>query len=57
MFKITDFVLNPDNDFPPAVQEEILEHLAYRHDQVFGNGDMANTVYLAAAYLNPSKIY
>jgi hypothetical protein len=28
-----------------------------RHNQLFGSGDLANNVYLAAAYLNVSKCY
>lgn len=49
-------ITSPDSEFPPEVQEQIIGILNARHRQVFVDGNLSSSasVYLSAAYLDPS---
>ncbi len=56
--KMLEVLLDPKNEFPEDVQEEIFGIMEHRHDQLFSpDGNLASTAYLAAAYLNPSMSF
>ncbi len=49
-------ITSPMARFPLDVQDDILDALHHRHNQVFTEGgNLYSPVYLAAAYLNPGK--
>ena len=57
MLEIEEVVRNPDNDFPPETQEEVLGLLNRRYAQLFdpaSPGNVASKAFIAAAFLNPS---
>ncbi|KAE9388915.1 hypothetical protein BT96DRAFT_787801, partial [Gymnopus androsaceus JB14] len=57
MLEIEEVVRNPDNDFPPETQEEVLGLLNRRYAQLFdpaSPGNIASKAFIAAAFLNPS---
>lgn len=52
----TQEVLDDDShEFPKDVRDKIMAILNSRHRQIFGGGNLSNTVYLAATYLDPSR--
>jgi hypothetical protein len=55
MHATKDVVSNKKAQFPLRVQHEIIGILNARYRQIFVDGNLANTVYLAAVYLNPGK--
>ncbi|KAF8061423.1 ribonuclease H-like domain-containing protein [Lyophyllum atratum] len=50
-----DVLRDADQEIPLDVQNEIIGILNYRHNQVFGDGNLSDsaTVYLAGTYLHP----
>jgi hypothetical protein len=57
MHATREVVSNPKADFPLSVQHEIIGILNSRYRQIFVDGNLANTLYLAAVYLNPSDCH
>lgn len=52
-----DALVNKKNRFLPDTVDAVQQVLYTRHNQLFGSGNLANNVYLAAAYLNASKCF
>ncbi len=52
-----EVLVNTHSQFPIEVQDEIFGIFQKRHNQVFGEGNLSSSamLYLAAAYLHPSK--
>lgn len=52
-----EVLFDSKNEFPTEVQDRVQTILSKRHRQVFGGGNLSNTIYLAAAYLDPCKYF
>jgi hypothetical protein len=56
MQAIKDILTNPRNEFPQHVQHQIFGVLNSRHRRLFEDGNLSNQVYLAATYLDSSRL-